>query len=150
MHSLPADDLLASDLLALDVEFFLEEILFDDLLVLDAADGDAADVLYDLVVCNDLVYADVLDCPGPLDVDLCDADVHLVDLVLLLVDGDFLDDVSLGDPDVDLVDLDVIEPYEGAVVHLLVDVLVDILGLDVHCRWQLASCGCSFFLSLSL
>ena len=30
-------------------------LFFDDLLVLDADDVDAADVLYDLVVCNDLV-----------------------------------------------------------------------------------------------
>ena len=50
-----------------------------------------------------------------------DADVHLVDLVLLLApDGDHLDDVARLDPDVDPVDLDVTDPIEEAVVGHLV------------------------------
>ena len=42
--------------------------------------------------------------------------------------------------DVDLVDLDVMNRDEEPDVGLLVDALVDVLGLDVHCRWQLACC----------
>ena len=60
-----------------------------------------------------------------------------VDLVLPALDGydilddDHLVDVSVGDLDVD------------ALVYLLVDALVDVLGLHSHCRCQLACCRCS-------
>ena len=109
------DSDLLDDLLALDVELFVDDDLLDDPLVLDAAD-----------VLHDLVYDDVLDCLGQLDVVLlfpdADLDVFDVDLVLPILDGydvldgDHLVDVSLGDLDVE------------ALVYLLVDALVDVLG----------------------
>ena len=109
VHCLSDVDLL-DDLLALDVELFVDDDLLGDPLVLGAAD-----VLHGLVVCADLVYDDALHDPVILDVLLLfsDAghDVLEMDLVLLILDGcdalldvDHLIDVSLGDPDVDLVE----------------------------------------------
>ena len=112
-----------------------------------------------LVVCDDLVFGDVLDCLGRLDVVLLfsDADLDIFDVDLScpaeslmaydVLDGDHLVDVSLGGAHVDLVDLAVIDLDEVAVVYLL-DVLVDVLGLHSHCRCQLAYCRCSCSLSL--
>ena len=126
VHRLLVLDLL-DDFLALDVELLLVDALLDDSLVLDAAD-----------VLHDLVYDDVLDSFGQLDVVLLflsdDVDVLDVDLVLSILDGydilddDHLVDVSLGDLDVDVL------------VCLLVDALVDVLGLYALCRCQLACC----------
>ena len=45
-----------------------------------------------------------------------------------VLDDDHLVDISLGDIDVD------------ALVYLLVDALVDVLGLHSQCRCQLACC----------
>ena len=75
------------------------------------------------------------------DVDRYDVDVHLVDVRLLAPDGDRLDDGSLEDCDVDPMDLVVTDFDEEAVVHLLVNDLVDVLGLSWG--WQLACCRCS-------
>ena len=93
---------------------------------------DAADILFDLIACDDLVYDDVLGDLVQLDVVLLFPDVRLdilnVGIVLLLVvDADVLVDVvSLGD-------LDVQDLGEEIAVYLLVDVLVDVLGLDAYC-----------------
>ena len=50
-------------------------------------------------------------------------------------------------PDVDLVDFAVTDLDEEVAVYLF-DVLVDVLGLDVHCRCQLACyrCSCSLMM----
>ena len=146
VHSIPAVDLLVGVLLALDVELFVEYALLDDLLVLDAAD-----VVYDLVL-----YAMILFMMMFLNV-LFSLMLHFLSLMLIslmpmcilwilfsfwLLMAIILM-LSLGDPDIALVDLDVIDPDEEAVVNLIVDVFLDVLSLDVLCRWQLACCRCS-------
>ena len=63
--------------------------------------------------------------------------VLAVDLVFSILDGyDFLDDDPLVDVSLGYLNVD-------ALVHLLVDVVADVLSLHSQCRCQLAYCWCS-------
>ena len=97
-------------------------MLDDDFLEFPLVLG-AADALHDFVY-DDVVELDVVLFLSDADLDVCNVDLVLPILdVYDVLDGDHLVDVSLGDLDVD--DL----------VYLLVDVLVDVLGLHSHCRF---------------